>query len=169
MRNRLSLNPRDFVVGESTDLWEVVFPLFFPSKSFVKKNPFPLFLIGKTFESMWTSYPICLGVVFGFLKNHRFLIPKRWPLKLCGVKNGACCEQISAVWGSKKAVGIGVCRLDPAGDGGMKSSASTASLDSERLPPIASKRKPGGRFWPSGWDGLGWWDGKAGGLRACKG
>ena len=41
------------------------------------------------------------------------------------------------------------------GDGGMKSSASTASLDSERLPPIASKRKPGGRFWLLGWDGLG--------------
>ena len=33
------------------------------------------------------------------------------------------------------------------GDGGMKSSASTASLDSERLPPIASKRKPGGNSW----------------------
>lgn len=35
VRKQAFADPRDFVVGESTDLWEVVFPFFFPSKSFV--------------------------------------------------------------------------------------------------------------------------------------
>ena len=48
-----------------------------------------------------------------------------------------CC---AAVWGPRPGEGLPFFWC---GDGGMKSSASTASLDSERLPPIASKRKPG--------------------------